>query len=66
MVNFISAAIFIMLQELPVSTKHLYLRHVHNIRIFFIRKLGKNEYGIPQFFLESKIIAPVLPRILKH
>jgi hypothetical protein len=35
-----------------------------NIKI--ANKLGKNEEGIPQFFLESKIIAPVLPRILKH
>jgi hypothetical protein len=28
-------------------------------------KLGKNEEGIPQFFLKSKIITPILPRILK-
>jgi hypothetical protein len=30
----------------------------------FRNKLGKNEEEIPQFFLESKIIAPILPRIL--
>jgi hypothetical protein len=29
-------------------------------------KLGKNEEGIPQFFSESKVIGPILPRILKH
>jgi hypothetical protein len=54
------------LQDMRCIHTLTFCRHLSAIIAKYLDKLDKNEQGIPQIFLESKIIAPILPRILKH